>query len=181
VPVADLAALHDALSCCATAADQTWRGDIDSASLSLLEANVAAEEAFGRGSPVIEALNVVFAAIKQAAGRDVPPPRPASDQSRLGQERALTTNPTMTTSPPSAPSLHEILERVRMANCGECWQELGSPCATGPDGADGYHVARLSGAMRRGLISGRELVGVLQALVTFDNATVVYDVAPAVV
>jgi hypothetical protein len=34
--------------------------------------------------------------------------------------------------------------------------------------------------MRRGLVSGPELVAVLQALVTFDSATLVYDVAPAV-
>jgi hypothetical protein len=33
--------------------------------------------------------------------------------------------------------------------------------------------------MRRGLISGRDLVAVLQTLVTFDNATLVFDVAPA--
>jgi hypothetical protein len=88
------------------------------------------------------------------------------------------------TAPPTsaaAPSLHEILERVRMATCGQCWKEPTIPCALGPDGAAGYHVARLSRAMRRGLISGQELVGVLQTLVTFDNATLVFDVAPAVV
>jgi hypothetical protein len=67
-----------------------------------------------------------------------------------------------------------------MANCGECWQHPSTPCAQGPDGADGYHVARLARAMRRGLISGPELVAVLQALVAFDTATVVFDVAPAV-
>jgi hypothetical protein len=66
-PVADLAALHDALGCAAMAAVQAWHGDRDSASLSLLEAHVAGEEAFGRGSPEVEALNVVFAAITQAA------------------------------------------------------------------------------------------------------------------
>jgi hypothetical protein len=33
--------------------------------------------------------------------------------------------------------------------------------------------------MRRGLITGRELVAVLQALVTFDSATLVFDIAPA--
>jgi hypothetical protein len=65
VPV--LAALHDALGCAATAADQAWRGDGDSASLSLIEAHAAAEEAFGPGSPVVDALSVVFAAITQAA------------------------------------------------------------------------------------------------------------------
>jgi hypothetical protein len=68
-----------------------------------------------------------------------------------------------------------------MANCGECWQHPGAPCAQGPDGPDGYHVARLSRAMRRGLITGPELIAVLQALVTFNSATVVYDVAPTVV
>jgi hypothetical protein len=68
-----------------------------------------------------------------------------------------------------------------MANCGHCWTKPGTPCTQGPDGADGYHVARLSRAMRRGLISGPELVAVLQALVTFNSATVVYDVTPAVV
>jgi hypothetical protein len=68
-----------------------------------------------------------------------------------------------------------------MANCGHCWTLPGTPCALGPDGADGFHVARLSRAMRRGLVSGHELVAVLQDLVTFDTATVVYDVPPAVV
>lgn len=63
----DLAALHDALGCAATAAVQAWRGDQDSATLSLIEAHGAAEEAFGPGSPEADALNVVFAAIAQAA------------------------------------------------------------------------------------------------------------------
>ena len=81
---------------------------------------------------------------------------------------------------PAVRPLPEILAAVRLANCGQCWQKPGTPCALGPDGADGYHVARLSRAMRRGLISGRELVAVLQALVTFDSATLVYDVAVAV-
>jgi hypothetical protein len=64
---ADLACLHDALSCASMAADQAWRGDQDSASLSLTEAHAAAEEAFGAGSPGVDALSMVFAAIAQAA------------------------------------------------------------------------------------------------------------------
>lgn len=36
--------------------------------MSLLEAQAATEEAFGRGSPGVDALDVVFAAISQAAG-----------------------------------------------------------------------------------------------------------------
>ena len=89
------------------------------------------------------------------------------------------TNPTMTAGPPAVRPLPEILAAVCRANCGHCWQHPGTPCAQGPDGADGYHVARLSRAMRRGLITGRELVAVLQALVTFDSATLVFDIAPA--
>ncbi len=69
-PVADLAALHDALACASTAAVQAWRGNRDSASLSLLEAHAAAEEAFGPGSPEVEALSMVFAAITQAVPSD---------------------------------------------------------------------------------------------------------------
>jgi hypothetical protein len=93
----------------------------------------------------------------------------------------LSTNLTTTPRPSAVRPLAEILAAACMANCGECWTRPGTPCAQGPDGAPGYHVARLARAMRRGLISGRELVAVLQALVTFDTATVVYDVAPAVV
>jgi hypothetical protein len=63
----DLAALHDALGCAAAAAERAWRGDGDSASLSLIEAQAAAEEAFGPGTPGVDALSVVFAAIARAA------------------------------------------------------------------------------------------------------------------
>jgi hypothetical protein len=66
-PVTDLAALHGALGCATTAVVQVFRGDADSASLSLIEAQVAAEEAFAPTSPESDALNVVFAAIAQAA------------------------------------------------------------------------------------------------------------------
>jgi len=73
---------------------QTVRGDEDAASLSLTEAEVAATEAFGSGSPGASALSVVFAAITRAAhskdqtaGRGALTPRPASDLSRSEQER----------------------------------------------------------------------------------------------
>jgi hypothetical protein len=86
----------------------------------------------------------------------------------------------MTPGPPAVRPLHEILELARMCSCGHCWKKPGTPCELGPDGAEGMHVARLSRAMRRGLITGPELVSVLQDLVTFSTATPVYDVAPAV-
>jgi hypothetical protein len=84
-----LAALNDALACASAAVTQAVQGDRGSASLSLLEARAAAEEAFGPGSREVDALNVVFSAIKQAADRGVPPPRPAWDLSRSRQERNL--------------------------------------------------------------------------------------------
>ena len=62
----DLAALHDALGCATAAVAHAWRGEGDAASLSLIEAYAAAEEAFGHGTPEVDALNVVFAAITQA-------------------------------------------------------------------------------------------------------------------
>ena len=42
----------------------------------------------------------------------------------------------------------------------------------------GYHVARFGRALRRGLITGPDLIAVLQGLDAFTNATVVYDQAP---
>jgi hypothetical protein len=39
----------------------------------------------------------------------------------------------------------------------------------------GYHVARLSRAFRRGLISGPELIAVLQTTDAFTSSTVVWD------
>jgi hypothetical protein len=63
----DLTALHDALGCATAAVVYAWRGDRESASLSLTEAHTAAEEAFGSGSPGTDAFAVVFDAIAQAS------------------------------------------------------------------------------------------------------------------
>jgi hypothetical protein len=71
-------------------------------------------------------------------------------------------------APLLARSLHEICELVRQANCGECWQVPGIPCTPGGD-----HVARFGRAMRRGLISGPDLVAVLGTLDAFTTATVI--------
>jgi hypothetical protein len=84
-PVTDLTALHDALGCAAMAAVQAWRGDRDSASLSLTEAHAAAEDAFGPRSPGVDALAVVFGAIAQAA-RNMPAGHP---QNEIGPPRCL--------------------------------------------------------------------------------------------
>ncbi len=72
---------------------------------------------------------------------------------------------------PAARSLHEACEAVRLVNCGECWQVPGTPCTP-----EGDHVARFGRAMRRGLLTGPELIAVLQALDAFTNTTIVRDV-----
>ncbi len=72
---------------------------------------------------------------------------------------------------PAARSLHEVCEAVRLVNCGECWQVPGTPCTP-----EGDHVARFGRAMRRGLLTGPELIAVLQALDAFTNTTIVRDV-----
>ena len=92
---------------------------------------------------------------------------------------------------PAAHSLHEVCEAARRVNCGECWAIPGDECVytsapvsvpvtpgTPVLPARGYHVARFGRALRRGLITGPELIAVLQGLDAFANDTVVYDETP---
>jgi hypothetical protein len=72
---------------------------------------------------------------------------------------------------PVVRSRHESCELARLVNCGECWQVPGQPRTP-----EGDHVARLGRAIRRGLISGDDLIAVLQALDAFTSATIVRDV-----
>jgi hypothetical protein len=67
-------------------------------------------------------------------------------------------------------TLHEVCQATRQANCGECWQVPGPPCTP-----EGDHVARFGRAMRRGLISGPDLLTVLGPLDAFTTATVICD------
>jgi hypothetical protein len=71
---------------------------------------------------------------------------------------------------PRSPS--DISQAARQANCGECWAVPGESCTRDPEGD---HVARFGRAMRRGLISGPELLAVLGALDAFTMATVICD------
>ena len=77
----------------------------------------------------------------------------------------VTASPRQTARP-----LHEICRAARQANCGECWQKPGKPCAHDPEGD---HVARFGRAARRGLITGPELVAVLADFDVFTTATIV--------
>lgn len=94
-------------------------------------------------------------------------------------------------APEQVRGLHEICEDARRVNCGECWALPGDECVytTAPVSVPvtrgtpmrpvrGYHVARLGRAMRRGMLSGTELIAALETLDAFTSSTVVYDVAP---
>lgn len=76
-----------------------------------------------------------------------------------------------------ARTLTEICADALRATCGECWSAPGQPCATPRPG--GVHVARLGRAMRRGLVTGPDLIAVLETLDAFTAASVVYGEAEA--
>jgi len=100
-------------------------------------------------------------------------------------------NTTTAARPPAARSLHEICEDASRVNCGACWALPGDECVdtTAPVSVPvtpgtpvrpvgGYHVARFGRAMRRGLISGPDLIAILDALDAFTSDTLFYDQAP---
>ena len=62
-----------------------------------------------------------------------------------------------------------------------CWQTTGGLCGRSarPPPAGGDHVARFGRAMRRGLISGPDLLAVLGTLDAFTTATVIRDAPDA--
>lgn len=77
---------------------------------------------------------------------------------------------------PAPRSLTELCHAAQLVNCGHCWKVPGLPCTADLEtGAPGFHVARFSRAMRRGLITGAELVAVLAVPECFTTATLVYD------
>jgi hypothetical protein len=89
--------------------------------------------------------------------------------------------------PPMTRPLHEICEDARRANCGECWAPPGDECVfttipvsvpvtpgTPVRPVRGYHVARFGRAMRRGLITGPDLMAVLDTAGAFTTSTVIY-------
>jgi hypothetical protein len=107
--------------------------------------------------------------------------------SRYDERRSLSMKVTAPEAP-AARSLREICEDVRRANCGECWALPGDECVytTAPVSVPvtpgtpvrsvrGYHVARFARAMRRGVISGADLMAVLDTAGVFTTSTVIYD------
>lgn len=55
-----------------------------------------------------------------------------------------------------------VAERVRLMNCGQCWQRPGKPCTI--SGPPGDHLARWQRAERRGLITRAELAAAVEDL-----------------
>jgi len=99
----------------------------------------------------------------------------------------MSDNTTTTSGPPAARTLAEICADVRLATCGECWALPGDECVftTAPVSVPvtpgtpvrpvrGYHVARFGRAQRRGLISGPDLMAVLDTAGAFTTSTVIY-------
>jgi hypothetical protein len=65
------------------------------------------------------------------------------------------------------------VERVRLANCAQCWQRLGRPCTI--NGTPGDHLARWQRAERRGLITRAELAAVVAPLEVIAAHVIIRD------
>lgn len=100
----------------------------------------------------------------------------------------MTTDLTTTARPAAVRSLHQICVDTSRATCGECWAPPGDECVynTAPAPVPlakgtpvrpvrGYHVARFARAVRRGLISAADFAAVLDIVIVFTPATVIYD------
>jgi hypothetical protein len=76
----------------------------------------------------------------------------------------------METTIPQPPA---TIERVRLANCPQCWQRPGRPCTvTGPAGD---HLARWQRAERRGSIARAELAAVVDGLEVIAGHVIIRD------
>ena len=65
------------------------------------------------------------------------------------------------------------VERVRLANCPQCWQRPGLPCTV--SGPPGDHLARYQRAERRGLITRAELAAAVATLDVIAPHVIIRD------
>jgi hypothetical protein len=70
---------------------------------------------------------------------------------------------------PQIRTLSDICADALQVNCGYCWAAPRQPCVSEPRG---IHVARFGRAMRRGVISGTDLLAVLRTFSMFTDASV---------
>ena len=75
--------------------------------------------------------------------------------------------------PPRADAPRAVVERVRLMNCGQCWQQPGKPCTV--TGRAGDHLARWQRAERRGLISREDLAAVVAGLEVIAGHVIIRD------
>ena len=66
-----------------------------------------------------------------------------------------------------------VAERVRLANCGQCWAAPGRPCTV--SGPPGDHLARWQRAERRGLIGREDLAAVVAGLEVIAAHVIIRD------
>jgi hypothetical protein len=76
------------------------------------------------------------------------------------------------TGQPLPRTLHALCEQAaRLVNCGHCWARPGTPC----EAPDGYHLARVARATRRGLMTVAEFATVTAPLDVFTDGTLIRD------
>jgi hypothetical protein len=98
-----------------------------------------------------------------AAERTATPAELADESARATRARAGRQRPR---------TLHALIEQAaRLLPCEHCGGRPGNAC----DGADGYHLARLAEARRRGLITAPEMDAILDAAGVITNGTVIRD------
>ncbi|HEY1321689.1 MAG TPA: hypothetical protein VGF32_15640 [Streptosporangiaceae bacterium] len=67
----------------------------------------------------------------------------------------------------------DTVERVRLANCPQCWQRPGRPCTV--SGPAGDHLARWQRAERRGSIGREDLAAVVAGLEVIAAHVIIRD------
>ena len=73
----------------------------------------------------------------------------------------------------TAGALAEVVERVRLANCPQCWQRPGRSCTV--SGLPGDHLARWQRAERRGVIGREDLAAVVAGLEVIAAHVIIRD------
>ena len=74
---------------------------------------------------------------------------------------------------PPADAARDVIERVRLANCPQCWQRPGCPCTV--SGPAGDHLARWQRAERRGMIGREDLAAVIAGLEVIAAHVIIRD------
>ena len=88
-------------------------------------------------------------------------------------ERTGTVIPIIPDQSPPADRPRAVVERVRLMNCGQCWQQPGRPCTI--TGSAGDDLARWQRGERRGLISREDLAAIVAGLDVIAAHVIIRD------